>query len=506
MDVALIILDGWGIGTHDRRNAVETATTPVFDRISAAGATGRLAASGRAVGLPDGQMGNSEVGHLHIGAGTVIRQPYTRIEDAIADGSFFENAALQEAVEYVTTTGGRLHFMGLVSRGGVHSHYDHLVALLELAAQEGVPAVTHAFLDGRDTPPTAAAAVLSDLATVVDRTGTGEIATVTGRYYAMDRDENWSRTKAAYDAIVNRTAEYTALNTHTAVQRAYDRGETDEFVHPTLIAGQPALSADDAVIFFNFRPDRARQLVRMLGDIDPQWPFETAPPAHKLVTMTEYDETFPFPVAFPPAPPDTTLGAVLAEHGLTQLRIAESEKYPHVTYFLNGSRETPFTGEHREIIDSPDVPTYDDAPAMSAHEVTTTAIDLITAEDPNVLVLNYANPDMVGHTGDFAATVTAVEAVDTELGRLLDALDGHVFVIADHGNAEDLGTPADPHTAHTTNPVPIVYLAPGTAGSGDRSGGKRIRDGGRLVDLTPTLLAVLGIEQPAAMTGSSLLV
>ncbi len=506
MDVALVILDGWGLGEHDRRNAVRAAETPVFDRLWTRGATGQLTASGRTVGLPAGQMGNSEVGHLTIGAGQVVLQPYARINDAIDSGAFFDNDALLTAVEHVQATGGRLHVMGLVSRGGVHSHYHHLEALLQLAGQHNIEAVTHAFLDGRDTPPQAAATVLDELQTTIDTVGTGAVATLSGRYYAMDRDKNWERTYKTYQAIVNRQAAHTAPTPAAALQAAYERDETDEFVTPTTITDQPALTDGDAVVFFNFRPDRARQLVRMLTQTAPEWPMSVQSPAVELVTMTEYDDSFPFPVAFPPNPPAETLGTVLSTHNRTQLRIAESEKYPHVTYFLNGGREGAFEGEHREIIPSPDVPTYDHQPAMSAPAVTDTAIEIITDADPSVMVLNYANPDMVGHTGDFDAAVTAVETVDTQLGRLLSAIDGHVLIIADHGNAEDMGTAEAPHTAHTTNPVPCIYLAPDTDGLMDRSGGRAVKDKGRLADLTPTILSLLGIDNPDSMTGESLLI
>jgi 2,3-bisphosphoglycerate-independent phosphoglycerate mutase len=503
MQAALVILDGWGLGDHDRRDAVKAADTPNFDRIAEAGAYGTLDVSGRNVGLPEGQMGNSEVGHLNIGAGRVVRQAYTRIEDAIDDGSFYENDALNSAFEHVSETGGRVHVMGLVSDGGVHSEQQHLHALVEMAADRGVEAVSHAFMDGRDTDPHGGEDYLAELESVVDDHGTGDVATVSGRYYAMDRDQNWERTKRAYDAIVEREAEYEAATAVDAVTESYDRGETDEFVEPTLVEGGPALDDGDAVIFFNFRPDRARQLCRMLADIDPEWPFETSPPETRLVTMTEYDERFPFPVAFPPEEPQQTLGETLAEAGKTQLRLAESEKYAHVTYFLNGGREVEFDGEIRRIIESPDVPTYDEQPEMSAAAVTDTAIDLIESENPDAMVLNYANPDMVGHTGDFDAAVDAVEAVDEQLGRLVEAVEaagGHVLVTADHGNADDMGTPESPHTAHTTNPVPFVYLTP----EGD-DGGRTVRSGGSLCDIAPTMLELMSVDQPAAMTGESLL-
>jgi 2,3-bisphosphoglycerate-independent phosphoglycerate mutase len=502
MQVGLVILDGWGLGDHDRRDAVKAASTPNVERFADAGAYGTLDVSGRRVGLPAGQMGNSEVGHLNIGAGRVVTQAYTRIEDAIAAGAFRDNPAIESAFDHVARTGGRVHCMGLLSDGGVHSEQGHLHALIEAAADHGVDAVTHAFTDGRDTDPHAGETFLARLREVVDEHGTGDVATVSGRYYAMDRDRNWERTKRAYDAIVRRDADHEADTAVAAVRASYDRGDTDEFVEPTLIRDRPALEDGDAVLFFNFRPDRARQLVRLLADIDPTWPFDTDPPETTVVTMTEYDETFDLTVAFPPEEPTKTLGEALATAGLTQLRIAESEKYPHVTYFLNGGREVEFDGEIRRIVESPDVPTYDRKPEMSAAAVTDTAVDLIDAEDPDALVLNYANPDMVGHTGDFEAAVTAVETVDRELGRLVPAVQaagGHVLVTADHGNADDMGTAEKPHTAHTTNPVPFVYLTP----DGD-SGGRQVRDGGSLCDIAPTMLELLGVEKPTAMTGEPL--
>ena len=504
MQAALVILDGWGLGDHDRRDAVKAASTPNFDRFADAGAYGTLDVSGRRVGLPEGQMGNSEVGHLNIGAGRVVKQAYTRIEDAIADGSFRTNEAIVSAFDHVAETGGRVHFMGLLSDGGVHSEQGHLHALIELAADRGVDAVTHAFTDGRDTDPHGGEDYLATLEAVVDDNGTGDVATVSGRYYAMDRDQNWGRTKRAYDAIVHREADHEATTGVEAVRGSYDRDDTDEFVEPTLVEGGPALEDGDAVLFFNFRPDRARQLVRLLADIDPEWPFETHPPDTRVVTMTEYDETFDLPVSFPPEEPTDTLGQTLAAAGKTQLRLAESEKYAHVTYFLNGGREGAFEGESRDIVESPDVPTYDETPAMSAPELTDNAIERIERDDPDVLVLNYANPDMVGHTGDYRAAVEAVEAVDTQLGRLADAVHeagGDLVVTADHGNADDMGTEDDPHTAHTYNDVPFAYVdADGT------DGGFRVRDGGSLCDVAPTVLHLASVPKPAAMTGESLLV
>ncbi|OIB57729.1 2,3-bisphosphoglycerate-independent phosphoglycerate mutase [Natrialba sp. SSL1] len=506
MDAALIVLDGWGLGTDDGRDAVAAANTPTFDRLAATGATGELEVAGRRVGLPDGQMGNSEVGHLNIGAGRVVYQEYTRIADSIADGSFRENDAINTAFENARKNGGRVHFVGLVSDGGVHADQEHLHALIELAADREVEAITHAITDGRDTSPTGGREYLRELESVVAEHGTGHVATVSGRYYAMDRDQNWERTKRAYDAIVDRRAEYEVDSAVAAVEESYDRGETDEFVEPTLVADQPALADGDSVVWFNFRSDRARQLTRMLADIRPEdWAdeFETSPPDAEVVMLTQYDKTFDLPIAYPPNQPENVLGEVLADAGNTQLRIAESEKYAHVTYFLNGGREVEFDGEIREIVESPDVPTYDLQPEMSAPEVTDTAIEVIESDDPDVLVLNYANPDMVGHTGDYEAAIEAVEAVDEQLGRLTDALESagaDVLITADHGNADDMGTEAEPHTAHTYNEVPLVYLA-----SDGTDGGRTVREGGTLADIAPTMLGLIGIDQPPEMTGESLL-
>ena len=500
---ALIVLDGWGLGDHDGRDAVRAAETPAFDRLRETGAFGTLRTHGRRVGLPEGQMGNSEVGHLNIGAGRVVRQAYTRIVDSIDDGSFRDNDALNDALSYADDHDGAVHLMGLVSDGGVHSDITHVEALIELAADRGVTAVTHAFTDGRDTAPKSGAGHLETIAETAADHGTGDVATVSGRYYAMDRDENWERTNRAYDAIVNRNADHEADTAVAAVEDSYARADTDEFIEPTLVADQPALADGDAIIFVNFRADRARQLVRMLADIEPEWSVETSPPETKLVTMTQYDKTFGLDVAYPPEQPANTLGEVVADAGFDQLRLAESEKYPHVTYFLNGGREIEFDGERREIIKSPDVPTYDHQPEMHAERVTDTAIDNIEADDPELLVVNYANPDMVGHTGDYEAAITAVETVDEQLGRLaetIQAAGGHLIVTADHGNADDMGTEADPHTAHTFNPAPVIYISP----DGD-DGGQTMRDGGALCDLAPTLLKLMELPTPEEMTGDSLL-
>ena len=503
MRTALVVLDGWGLGDHDRLDAVKAADTPAFDAATERGADGRLVVHGRRVGLPEGQMGNSEVGHLNIGAGRVVKQSYTRITDALAEGSLSDNDAIATALDHAKSTGGRVHLMGLLSDGGVHSDVEHLLALIDAAADAGVPATTHAFTDGRDTAPEIADGFLADVTAKAEERETGHVATVMGRYHAMDRDENWERTRKAYDAIVNREAPHEAETAVSAALEAHARGETDEFIEPTLVSGEPALADGDAVIFFNFRADRARQLVRLLTGTRPEWDFSLDQPDIRLTTMTEYDETFDFPVAFPPQIPENTIGEVVADAGMSQLRIAESEKYPHVTYFLNGGREVKFPGEMRKIVKSPDVPTYDRQPEMSAPELTDEAVGIIERDDPDLVVLNYANPDMVGHTGDFDAAVEAVEAVDAQLNRLLDAVTdagGHAIVTADHGNADDMGTAEEPHTAHTYNPVPFVYLTP----DGD-DGGRRIREDGSLCDIAPTIVELIGLDEPAEMTGESLL-
>ncbi len=517
MKVGLVILDGWGLNPDETaRDAVAAAETPTVDQLRETGADSTLETFGPRVGLPEGQMGNSEVGHLNIGAGRVVIQESARITDAIArsrgeqsifdapqDPPLFENETILSAFGHAEESGGRVHLMGLVSDGGVHSYQSHIHALIDLAAERGTEAVTHAFTDGRDTAPKGGAGYLEELEAHATEQGTGSVATVTGRYYAMDRDQNWERTKRAYDAIVNREGDHTATSPIAAAKQSYERDTTDEFIEPTLIEDRPALEDGDAVIFVNFRSDRARQLTRMLTDIDPVWEFETTPPAIELVTMTQYDAEFDLPVAFPPNQPADTLGETLSKTGHSQLRLAETEKYPHVTYFLNGGREVEFEGERREIVPSPDVATYDLQPEMSAPGVTDKAIEVIESDDPDVVVLNYANADMVGHTGDFDAAVEAVEAVDSNLARLLDAMQtagAHVIVTADHGNADEMGSEENPHTAHTTNPVPAVYVDPeGT--DGDRT----MRDGGTLADIAPTMLELLEIEQPEAMTGESLL-
>jgi 2,3-bisphosphoglycerate-independent phosphoglycerate mutase len=487
-EAALVILDGWGERDETDGNAVANADTPNYDRWRRDGAVGSLRTYGRSVGLVEGQMGNSEVGHLNIGAGRIVKQPLARIDDGIEDGSFFENDVLVDAVE----SGNRVHFMGLVSEGGVHSAQRHLHALLELADEHGRDAVVHAFLDGRDTPPESAVGYLKNLVEKSEETG-ADLATVSGRYYAMDRDENWGRTRKAYDAIVNREGR-TAPDPVEAVERAYERGETDEFVEPTVVGDAPAVRDGDSVFFFNFRGDRARQLTRTINGIEPEWEDRDTELDVHFATMTSYDEEYDLPVAYPAEQPQNVLGRVLSDAGLTQFRIAETEKYAHVTYFLNGGREREFEGERREIVPSPDVPTYDEKPEMSASEVTDHAVEAVGKHD--VIIANYANPDMVGHTGDYDAAVEACEAVDSCAGRLVEALrdeGADVLVTADHGNAEEMGTSEDPHTAHTFNDAPFVHV----------DGDGEARDG-ELRDIAPTLLSLLGADKPDEMTGGPL--
>lgn len=477
-----MILDGWGCAPPGPGNAVELAETPVFDRLWATYPHSRLEASGRAVGLPPGQMGNSEVGHLTIGSGRVLFQDLMRVNAAIESGELFESPALAEAFERAKTRGTNVHLLGLVSHGGVHSHIDHLRALLELARRQGMEDRTwiHAFTDGRDVSPTSAVSDLAELPP--DR-----IATVVGRYYAMDRDERWERTERALGALVLGEGQR-ATDPVEAVQRSYDQGVTDEFVEPIVLEGRPRIQAEDVVIVFNFRPDRARQLTQKL-----------LASGFDVVTMTRYRDDFDCPVAFGEQQVDETLAEVLAGHGLRQLHAAETEKYAHVTYFFNGGREDEWPGEVRLLVPSPrDVPSYDHKPAMSAPELADRFVEAIEPGDFAFAVLNFANPDMVGHTGSVPAAVEAVETVDRCLRRVLEAVEqagGVCLVTADHGNAEHMIEPdGRPHTAHTTNPVPFV-LTDTTVSISD----------GELSDLAPTVLGILGLDKPLQMTGKNLI-
>jgi 2,3-bisphosphoglycerate-independent phosphoglycerate mutase len=473
--VALVILDGWGCAPPGPGNAVELAETPNFDRLWRTFPHTTLEASGPAVGLPPGQMGNSEVGHLTIGSGRVLFQDFMRVNKSIEDGSFFENPALKAAFE----RGERTHLLGLVSYGGVHSHIDHVRALLRFAPEK---TWLHAFTDGRDVSPHSAVDDLAELPTE-------RIATVAGRYYAMDRDQRWDRTQRAFDAIVNGTGQH-ANDPVEAVRRSYERGITDEFIEPVVVTGRPRLDpARDSAIFFNFRPDRARQMVMKLIEAGAD-----------ITTMTRYAANLEVPVAFPEQNVDETLAEVLAEHGVRQLHVAETEKYAHVTYFFNGGREQEWTGETRILVPSPrDVPSYDHKPEMSAAEVTERFVQELDRDGYAFAVINFANPDMVGHTGSIPATVKAVETADACLGKVVAAVEkegGVALITADHGNAEQMLEPdgRSPHTAHTTNPVPFVLTDPEVT----------LRDTGELSDLVPSVLDFLGFKQPLQMTGKSL--
>ncbi len=501
--VVLVVMDGWGYAPAGPGNAVALARTPVFDALWGAYPHTTLAASGEAVGLPPGQMGNSEVGHLNIGAGRVVYQDLTRITKAIEDGSFFRNRVLVQAMAKAAGRASRLHLMGLVSDGGVHSDLGHLEACLELARREGVrDVVVHAFLDGRDTPPKSAPGYLARVQKTMDRLGVGRYGVVSGRYYAMDRDGRWERTKLVYDALVYGDGLF-AADAQAAVRAAYERGETDEFVRPTVVAPEveARVRAGDVCLFFNFRPDRARQLTRAFFEREfDGFDRGPTPPAVDFVTMTRYKKEFPLPVAFEPEHLTNVLAEVLSAAGLRQLHIAETEKYAHVTFFFNGGVEAEYPGESRILVPSPrDVPTYDKKPEMSAFAVTDALVHRLGAGVCDFVVVNFANPDMVGHSGVIPATVKAVETVDACVGRVVDAvaaLGGACLVTADHGNAEEMLQPdGSPNTAHSTNPVPFLATATGVKSC----------DGGRLCDLAPTILGLLGVAPPAEMTGTPLL-
>jgi 2,3-bisphosphoglycerate-independent phosphoglycerate mutase len=504
--VVLIILDGFGIGDGGSADATAIAHTPFFRNTRERYPSARIETSGEAVGLPPGQMGNSEVGHMTMGSGRIVEQDMTRINHAIERGELAENAAISEALAAVTKSGGTLHVMGLVSDGGVHSHLNHLVALLDHCGDRGIRPALHVFLDGRDTPPRSGEGYVRDLLESVARCG-GHVATVMGRYYAMDRDNRWERIAAAYAAIVGRQG-IAAPDAVTAVTQSYARDEGDEFVRPTVVDGGAALRDGDAVIFVNFRSDRARELTNAITSVKPEafagkLERERVVDLAAYVCFTEYDADFDLAVAFPKVQARDIHGEVLADAGLSQLRIAETEKYAHVTFFFNSGREEPFPAEDRVLIPSPrDVATYDHKPEMSARQVTARFLECLDARDYAFVLLNFANPDMVGHTGDLDAAVKAVETVDSCLQRIADNVlehGGTLLITADHGNCELMVDPETgvPHTAHTTNPVPIFWLSRDV-------GGRRLRDGG-LADLAPTILELLGLPVPERMTGRSLI-
>jgi 2,3-bisphosphoglycerate-independent phosphoglycerate mutase len=496
--LALVILDGWGLAPPGPGNAISLAETPVFDRLWEDCPHTQLSAQGRDVGLPDGQMGNSEVGHLNLGAGAIVKQDLARIDDAVADGSFFDNEVLQAACERARNSPrGRLHLLGLVSDGGVHSGWEHIEAAIELAAQEGVPDVVfHAFTDGRDTLPHGGKGYLEELERWLRQAG--RVATVSGRYYAMDRDTRWERTKLAYDAIVHARG-LRAETGVAAVEAAYEREETDEFIKPTVIGDYDGAAAGDVAIFVNFRPDRARQMTRALSEPGFAEFSRAGAPSLDLTTMTEYRKGWPYPVAFPAQRPQTTLAETVAKAGGQQLHVAETEKYAHVTYFFNGGREAELEGEEHLLVDSPrDVPTYDHKPEMSAEAAAEAFVSHWSANTYRFGIINFANPDMVGHTGVIPAAVKAVETVDAQLGKVVEAVEakgGACLITADHGNCDNMLEPdGSPNTAHSLNPVPFIVTEHGIG----------LRDGGILADVAPTALDLLGIPQPEAMTGRSL--
>jgi 2,3-bisphosphoglycerate-independent phosphoglycerate mutase len=504
--VLLIILDGFGFSPDTTHNAVAAARKPHWDDWWQRYPHTLIQASEAAVGLPGGQMGNSEVGHLNIGAGRVVYQEFTRIDRAIKSGHFFSNLALQDVVEHVRERGSALHIFGLISDGGVHSHETHIHAMADMAARSAIDDLyVHAFLDGRDTPPKSAETYLRRLQNHLDGLGRGRIASVVGRYYAMDRDRRWPRVKAAYDMLTLGRAEYWAPTALEALDQAYARGETDEFVKPTVIAlpeTEPVRIRDgDAVVFMNFRSDRARQLTRAFTEPGfKEFERESVPALSRFCTLTRYSEEFDLPVAFPPERIRNGFGEYISNLGLHQLRIAETEKYAHVTFFFNGGEETVYPGEERILVPSPHVTTYDLKPEMSAEEVTERLVEAIRSRRFEATICNYANADMVGHTGNFDATRKAIETLDHCMGRVVDAMletGGEVLVTSDHGNAECMedSTFAQPHTAHTTNLVPLIYI--GRAA--------RVSGGGALEDLAPTLLKMMGLPQPPEMTGHPLI-
>lgn len=503
--VALIILDGWGYNPEPEGNAIQLARTPFLDSLFQNYPHTLIQTSGEAVGLPEGQMGNSEVGHLNIGSGRIIYQDLTRISRAVRSGELLENPVLRAGMEAAKANGKSLHLMGLLSDGGVHSHIEHLFGLLETAKSLGLTKVyIHALLDGRDVPPTSAPAYIQAVEKKLTELGVGAIATVSGRYYTMDRDKRWERVEKGYSAMVFGKGQL-AHSAMEAVERAYAANETDEFVTPTVILNadenpQGRIASGDTVIFFNFRADRARQITRALA-LPEFADFDRGEFLHpRYICMTEYDQTFGLPIAFPAEDIADTLGDVLSREGLRQLRIAETEKYGHVTFFFNGGREKPSEGETQHLIPSPKVATYDLKPEMSAFEVTGELLDHLSEDRFDVIILNYANCDMVGHSGILKAAIQAVETVDQCLSRLIPAIlaqGGQIILTADHGNAEKMIDESGPYTAHTTFPVPLVYIG-GPAGV-------RLREGGILADIAPTILRILGLPQPVAMTGKSLM-
>ena len=502
----LMILDGFGINENTDGNAVKLANTPNIDKLMKKYPTTEIYTSGLDVGLPEGQMGNSEVGHTNIGAGRIVYQELTKITKSIEDGDFFAIPEFIEAIENCKKHNSKLHILGLVSDGGVHSHIRHLYGLLEMAKRRDFENVyVHCFLDGRDTPPASGESYIMQLEEKMKEKGVGKIASISGRYYAMDRDKRWDRVKKCYDALVNGEGNK-ATSATIAIEDSYQKEVFDEFVEPTVICNGDTpiatIQDNDSVIFFNFRPDRARQITRAI--VDPDFDgFETKKLKTYFVCFTSYDETMPnVKIAFKKEPIVNTFGEVISKNGLTQLRIAETEKYAHVTFFFNGGEEKQYPGEDRILVPSPKVATYDLQPEMSAREVTENVVKAINSEKYNAIILNYANPDMVGHTGSLPAAIKAVETIDECVGKVVEAVlahDGTLIITADHGNCEQMidYKTGEPHTAHTTNPVPLILVS--------NNENYKVKSG-KLADLAPTLLEILGIEKPAEMTGESILV
>lgn len=498
----LLIMDGYGVSGQQAGNAIAAANKPNLDRIFATYPHTTIGASGLQVGLPEGQMGNSEVGHLNIGAGRIVYQELTKITKSVKDGDFFENPVLNEAMDHALSKGSSLHLLGLLSDGGVHSHIEHLLALIGMAARKGLEKVfVHGFLDGRDVPPRCAVQYVIQCEETMKQIGVGSIATISGRYYSMDRDNRWERVALAYQAMTSGIGEY-ADSAVAAVENAYGRGENDEFVKPTIVNSDGMIQDGDAVIMFNFRPDRAREITRTF--VDPEFSGfqrEKMPQDIYYACMTQYDKTMPnVHVAYLPQNLKNTFGQYIAELGLKQLRIAETEKYAHVTFFFNGGVEAPNPGEDRILVDSPKVATYDLQPEMSAYGVTDRVLEQIAGDRYDVIILNFANPDMVGHTGIMEAAVAAIETIDSCVGKITDAVlakGGQILLTADHGNAEAmLDEKGAVQTAHSTNPVPLVFIS---------NEPRELAEGGILADLAPTLLTMMDLPIPPEMTGKSLL-
>jgi len=499
--LVLMILDGWGCRKAAADNAISQANTPCWKQLRQLGVSTRIETSGESVGLPSGQMGNSEVGHMNIGAGRVVFQDYTRISKAVEDGSFSSNPALQKAIEASRTNVSTLHIMGLLSADGVHSHENHFLATVRMAAEQGAHRIrVHAFLDGRDTPPRSAGPSIQKMQDCLDNCAQAAFGVLTGRFYAMDRDQRWARVQKAWCALVDGEGMFHSKRAGTALQSAYQRDESDEFVSPTVIGDYNGVQDDDAIIFVNFRADRAREISQAFTQPDFAGFRQPRPRLSAYVCMTQYLEKLPVDIAYPPEKLDGLLGQCLSGHGLRQLRIAETEKYAHVTFFFNGGDETPSPGEQRLLVPSPDVATYDLQPAMSVVKLSGELDKAIRGGNYDVIICNVANPDMVGHTGSLRAAVKAVEAVDRCLAIVLEAVrtvNGALLVTADHGNVEQMTDPqtGQSHTAHTSNPVPLVYFGPEAD----------IVEGGALKDIAPTMLYLLGLSPPAQMTGRSLL-